>query len=308
MKKSKLIVPAALAVMLLSTAASVTGTVAWFSSNRSLEVSTNDFSVKSIDGNLKVVGSNPINTNAITFSNNSTSGATEIVQIATNYLLTDGSYDHANDQIYRNKYKTGETGPVAVTVGNDEADYARIIGDKHYYFAVYWTFTFTYEGGDGSNTNLYFDPTSVATATQGTAGSSASLHTYIGYRMAFCSTSTKKVWAPFKSTSDTCNYVTTSNNTIVETGTYAAGALLCGQGSSNTAFTSTAADTVQDLASVETASSSAVNCLGQFTSSTTSLAFKCVVWYEGTDPNVVETASMDKVSTTLKFFTRPSSN
>ena len=54
MKKSKLIVPAALAVMLLSTAASVTGTVAWFTANRAVEIGAGKFEVTSTDGSLAV--------------------------------------------------------------------------------------------------------------------------------------------------------------------------------------------------------------------------------------------------------------
>ena len=54
MKKSKLIVPAALAVMLLSTAASVTGTVAWFTANRAVTVDGSEFEVTTTDGNLRV--------------------------------------------------------------------------------------------------------------------------------------------------------------------------------------------------------------------------------------------------------------
>ena len=44
MKKSKIIVPA-LAIITLSTAASITGTVAWFTANRTASVTVGDMAV-----------------------------------------------------------------------------------------------------------------------------------------------------------------------------------------------------------------------------------------------------------------------
>lgn len=54
MKKSKIIVPA-LAVLLLSTAASVTGTVAWFTANRVFEMKAGQFAVVNTKNNLDAI-------------------------------------------------------------------------------------------------------------------------------------------------------------------------------------------------------------------------------------------------------------
>ena len=48
MKKAKILVPA-MGMMLLSTAAAVSGTMAWFSANRAVTVNANDYSVEAVD-------------------------------------------------------------------------------------------------------------------------------------------------------------------------------------------------------------------------------------------------------------------
>ena len=63
MKKSKIIVPA-LGILLLSTAASISGTVAWFTASRTFSTHVNAFSVGSVDGNLSGVCAGVVGTKA----------------------------------------------------------------------------------------------------------------------------------------------------------------------------------------------------------------------------------------------------
>ena len=84
-KKSKIVVPA-LALILLSTAASISGSVAWFTASRSTQVKTGEFTVVRTGDDLAVAltaGAGIDNTIA-----NQTLNAKE------NYNLTDASFDH----------------------------------------------------------------------------------------------------------------------------------------------------------------------------------------------------------------------
>ena len=83
MKKSKIIVPA-LAILVLSTAASITGTVAWFTAQNTFNTQVGEFAVVRTNGDLRVVQTAGIGT--------SKSG--DDIVVASNSKLTDGSFDH----------------------------------------------------------------------------------------------------------------------------------------------------------------------------------------------------------------------
>ena len=53
-KKSKFVILPALATLVLTGVASVTGTVAWFTANRAVTVTGNKFETKILDGDLSV--------------------------------------------------------------------------------------------------------------------------------------------------------------------------------------------------------------------------------------------------------------
>ena len=94
MKKSKIIVPA-LGVLLLSTAASISGTVAWFTASRTFATSVSQFGVGSIDGELTAEVAADIGTKV--------GSAENIIEFAvgsTASILTDGSYDSSAKLVY----------------------------------------------------------------------------------------------------------------------------------------------------------------------------------------------------------------
>ena len=311
MKKSKLIVPAALAVMLLSTAASVTGTVAWFTANKSVQVDTTAFSVKAIDGNLTVTPTANFGTSV---GANATTQIPEI-SIADNSVLTDGSVDHVNSVVYRKKYKGSDT---TNFVDSESENYKRSVTVSNvttdYYFAISWKLQFTYEfsGDAGTAINLYFDPASTATGAKDAAHTSGTIETYKGFRIAFvadtaaAATETDtyiagntKVWAPLQ-VSSKCFYVNSVSQSITENAgaSYASGVVL------DSAMTGAVA------ATADTGASTAINCLGQFTgdgSKKVNICFTCYAWFEGTDENVVNNANatFGNVVTSMKFFIRP---
>ena len=95
MKKSKIIVPA-LGLLLLSTAASVSGTVAWFTANNKYNTTINTFAVVKTNDDLQVelgagVGTS-VDTNAIVLSK-------EISSTTYTSKLTDASFDPTTNKL-----------------------------------------------------------------------------------------------------------------------------------------------------------------------------------------------------------------
>ena len=306
MKKSKLVVPAALAVMLLSTAASVTGTVAWFTANRSVHTQVSSFKVNSVDGNLVLTNTAGIGTSV----------ANNVVSVdTTNATMTDGSVNHADGTVFRQGYKSTDTNKIVVSPTSE--NYYRTVGSNKYYFAVQWNMRFTYTfAGDQTATNLYFDTDtalSKLTVTVGTAQGSATTYyeTHKAFRIAFVYDSANssdgvgstKVWAP-NQTEANCKYITAATNDLTGTA-YSTGLI-----ASNT--------TGALLKSAEYGGSSVSNYLGQFTynaNAASYIQFKCYAWFEGTDPNIKtadvnagELTSMDTVTADMEFFVRPNQN
>ena len=327
MKKSKIIVPAALAIMLLGTAASVSSTVAWFSSNRAVALSTTSLGVKSIDGNLSLEGKNEVGTLL-------GSEYAEITQInfttTRNAVMTDGSVDLSGN-VYRKSYKSTETTNFTVSDKTTEG-YKRAVGDTDYYFAMSWDLKFSYDfAGDATQVNLYLDPSSkiyqLDNQDQEVAWG-ATNSTYKGFRVAFIaanhstlSSNSTKVWAP-EQNENLCGFVNSVNNNFAVVGTndtaipetdpvqYNSDGYHGGSYNQNSAVNLIAKNTTGTVAATaESGAASAPNCLGSFNkeaSGLSTLEFTCFAWFEGTDPNIVTSAQTyyDTLFASIKFFTR----
>ena len=331
MKKSKLIVPAALAIMLLGTAASVSSTVAWFSSNRAVELSTTSLSVKSIDGNLTLEGKNEVGTLL-------GDSYAEISQInfttARHAVMTDGSVDLSGN-VYRKSYKSTETTNFTVSDKTTEG-YKRAVGDTDYYFAMSWDLKFSYDfAGDATQVNLYLDPSSKIYQMDNNqeVAWGASNSTYKGFRVAFIagnhstlSSNSTKVWAP-EQNENLCGFVNSVNNNFAVVGTndtaipetdpvqYNSDGYHGGQYNQPVEQTPVinliAKNTTGTVAATaESGAASAPNCLGSFnkeaSNDPSTLEFTCFAWFEGTDPNIVTSAQtyFDTLFASIKFFTR----
>ena len=90
MKKSKIIVPA-LGIILLTTAASVTGTVAWFTANTVYTATMGEFAVVNTKNNLSCTLGNGVGTVA--------DNENKKVDVSSGYKLTDASLDHTATSI-----------------------------------------------------------------------------------------------------------------------------------------------------------------------------------------------------------------
>ena len=92
MKKSKIIVPA-IAMIAFSTAASIAGSVAWFTASRQVDINAGTYTVVKTTTNLTTKLTGGIGTSA--------SG--NVVSVPTTTLLTDASFDYDNQKIYAPK-------------------------------------------------------------------------------------------------------------------------------------------------------------------------------------------------------------
>lgn len=308
MKKSKIIIPA-LGMLILSTAASVTGTVAWFTTVSSATANITSFAVRKLGGDLDYVVAAGTGTEKVTPSDPKSS----IQLTGDNPALCDASYDHVNNVLYKaNSNATSFSSAGAESVSNwgvEGKDASN--NDIITYYAVTWTYTFTYTfGGAGEAVNLYFDSqaSEITPTTITAAAGSQTEQTYKGFRIAFICGSRKVVWAG-EQASGNCKYIT-SGTTISYPGgvpTYSGAGTYSNVNSDSATGDLLDSTGVAIVAENSNGSAARADYLGQFTTGTGNnvLTVKCVAWYEGTDPNVVNGSEMDRVAASLGFYTRP---
>ena len=210
MKKSKIIVPA-LGLLLLSTAASVSGTVAWFTANRTFNTSAGNFAVVKTSTDLVCVMDGGVGTrvnnngSALIYSDDTielanTAATASVDGVAVE--LTDASFDHDTKNVIlpdADGVKVKATdGIVSITDGSfaaktTRATYTTSAADVHdtthtVYSALTWTMDFqvSYTAA-GSNSGLFFNLTNTKfTLPNGDAfGATDAGH---GFRLAFIPT------------------------------------------------------------------------------------------------------------------------
>ena len=303
MKKSKIILPA-LGMLLLSTAASVTGTVAWFTTVSTASANLTSFAIRKLGGELGLTIKTA--TDGSQYGTGTTKSGESIILNGDDPALCDASYDHVTQQ----KIYKANSAATAFSTLAAESNWVVNGDDQVTYYAVSWTLEFTYTfGGDSSNVNLYFDLDAAnLTGTQVTAGTVANKETWKGFRIAFICGARTLVWAGGHASSEAASLVFQSGATRSTTTAYtnpnsssAAGTLITGFGTSGTCAAALHAPT-DDLASAARA-----DYIGAFVkgaTDSTTLSVKCIAWYEGNDENVVNGARMDQVAATMAFYTR----
>ncbi len=296
MKKSKVIIPS-LGLLLLSTAASVTGTVAWFTSTRMVQISTDTFEIKKSDGNLDISLTAGVGTTV--------SGTT--VSIRSGAALMDYSYNPTTLRTWKqstvgNYYLVGDATEHQKTEASDPASAWKINATS--YAAVSWKATLSYTfGADETPVDLFLDTQVLAAAlTAGTANPEGH-QTFKGFRMAFIldnNTSATAVWAPNRVSSEAANVKCVTGETTTSTLSDLSVNVLY-QNNDGTAD----ATAMQPATDKTTGHTTREDYLAQFTTSVTSHDVYCVVWYEGTDPEVTDEdieARLDKVAATIGFY------
>ena len=208
MKKSKVIIPA-MALLLFSTAASVTGTVAWFSSTRAFSTSANTFTVKEVEGGLNAVVAGGVATTAYAEDDSTAvdyASTAKKIKSNTNCYLTHGSFnpdistgnaskrqawiidrEPASDAAYYTSKGTLAEAEDTSDATHNWIDYTDTTtgSNAFYYVAFSWTIKFSYEfNAEAEDVGLYFDyGASKLTVTPGSESSAYS--TALGFRIAF---------------------------------------------------------------------------------------------------------------------------
>ena len=218
MKKSKIIIPA-LGILLLSTAASISGTVAWFTASRTFATNVSEFGVGSIDGELKATVAAGIGTKV--GANDST---IEFAVGSTASILTDASYDSSAKLVYTDdalvtEENNGVNNNAFHLVGTDGTRTAANLkagtkNDNDYYYAVTWTITLKYEGAaTDANVHMLFDSgASSITVDSSSSGSAKHLEVGNGIRFNFEYNNASKInYAPLRATSGVKNVKATND-------------------------------------------------------------------------------------------------
>jgi hypothetical protein len=299
-KKSKIIVPA-LALITTTTAASVTGTVAWFSANRAATVTASQFQATDSEGNLQVLAKKGVGTT----STATTAGTTSAVTV--DGLLTHGSYNAAGSG------KT--TGELYVANISEHTS----TGDSD--TATYEVTGYTSMGDISGNTGTTITPSSYPWMAGQTADSTPKKIWYavswtidISLASEGNELATKMVFVNF-------NKTTFENSADVNQGFRVAlmdGAhtyIIGNDGQTNHVTGTTTSDVaawkpyhqfaenytaVQDNAS-KSASEVVGNGFLFELSGTTAKTVTCVAWYEGEDTNVVSSTSNTFVASSLEL-------
>ncbi len=308
MKKSKIIIPA-LGVLVLSTAASITGTVAWFTANRAATVTVGDMAVVKTDGALaKIVEAGAGTTTTGSQEINAVSGA----------KITDVSFNPATKQLYG---KANGNATAFRTIG-DTDDYLTTTDSGHpykinasNYYAFTWKVTLRYTwGADETPVNVFFDiaGSSMTKSKQEGAGEAADNATAKGFRIAMIASRTI-VYAGLESAAELKSVISSSaddeygdtgltnvNFSYFASDKYAKGDTTAGSATTNPSPISNFAKALDG----ESGQTSRADYLGQITHSgaTDDLVIYCVAWYEGTDQYVVDGKELQKVQSTLAFY------
>ena len=319
-KKSAVVIPA-LARIAVTAAASVSGTVAWFTANRSVTVNGSNFNAVAQDGDLSIELGNVLV--GVVADGNS-------VKMADKTSLTDASYDPKSSKLYtkilgenenNETVVTGyedlgiatETGGVGGTQSNHKWSYVNGSDPNQttVYYGVSWTWKFTYVfKSDANDMGLFFnikdstigitnkDSDEDKKNRNGTEYASTN-EVGKGFRLARQAekdTNNKNehqtiVWAPQGGENSHVTGTAIANKEAFDTGIFHT-------------VKEIGASTATDLDTDYNANNNGYCFLGRLTSTAADISVKCTAWFEGTDHNVVNDALNQVVTTTQRFYVR----
>ena len=284
MKKSRVIIPA-LAMIAFSVAASIAGTVAWFTASRTAQISAGTYAVVKTSADLECVVANGVGTTA--------DNTTKTVDLSGN-KLTDGSFNHKTNNIYTPD-STGKTFAPApkneISLSNENL--ATLLergetGGKKIYTAVTFDLTFTVSFGSiNADVGLFLD-NSAATKTSFKVSDDATPKTATGFRMAFVQKTAPSadsvinpvVLADLQEASG-CKYIAGLTDTTLSGTSY---------GTSDRLIDSAYEAALPTEATPRSEALARPDCLGMFKfaeGTRVSLSYTVVAWFEGTDANVI---------------------
>ena len=313
MKKSKIIIPA-LAMIAFSTAASISGAVAWFTASRQASINAGTYAVVKTNADLGCTVATGVGTLVATNPDNNGTRVIALNNATKSNKLTDGSFNHTDGKFYAPDSAGAHLDPnksgFTLSDANLEDKLTRVEladGSGTIYTAVTWNVTFTVNfGAVPGNIGLFLDTANSRYVPAGSPTPAAT--TAKGFRMAFVPSATSttavtKVYAPLQTTAK-CKYVPELADSGM-TGTPYTGNVLI------------SSDTVTALAQEgsvlpehdidETTGVARADYFGKFVydeGEIVTLSYTVVCWFEGTDEEIVNRASSDdyqSVISTLSF-------
>ena len=300
LKKSAVVIPA-LARIAVTAAASVSGTVAWFTAAKTVTATAGSFQASYNDGNLSVtasswmattnkLGSGSLNQTILSIPTKPTKG--KDVTVTEGVTFTDASYDLATDTLYSDKVKDDGTDPNEFESKGTSAEKNNqwvIDAANKVVYGVVWDYTFTYKfGADIANKyDLMFSPSK--------SSLTASTDTGAGLRIAL-------VGKDFDNGTNTNAVVFANENYDTDAKQH-----ISGENGSKTDYSSLYIVSGSSDVDLDDAVShkGKQGYLGTFVPTAANedvtMDVRVVAWFEGTDNHVVSTQTLSEVSATLGF-------
>lgn len=306
-KKSKFVILPALATLVLTSVATVTGTAAWFTASRTATVTASHFESTSQSASMTVSTTPLVGTKDGT-ADSTTANST--ASITVDGKITHGSYDAQagnsghlyvanvddNEQVTSYvDYGTLDTAKnnSAQNTKDEHSKWAAEVGDNKSWYAVAWEMTFQMKDSSSLNKNALFIDYKLTEFEDLNNGD-----TIQGLRIAFMTTNyvrvvggletgekhVKKAWT--KSDSDTEESLKTL------TGGFGTGI-----------YHKHNSDIAKAIDANTTTLSQHDGYLGEF-GTNNELTVTAVAWFEGEDLSIVKDKAMSKVKASLSFYSR----
>ena len=280
MKKSRVIIPA-LAMIAFSVAASIAGTVAWFTASRTAQINAGTYAVVKTSAELKCALADGVGTTV----------SDQTVSLNGNYL-TDGSFNHKTGNIYTPNSAGDALDTEKGEIPLSDSDLATKLERgttgtpaKTIYTAVTFDMSFTVSfGALEGDVGLYLDTTKSKFEVVG----GAAAVTATGFRMAIIPNGTAPTGSETRATvfADLqtfakCHYIAGQSDTFLTGTPYTA--------SDKDLIDSAYSEALPTSATERSAATSRQDYLGFFKyakSTQVTLNYKVVAWFEGTDEHI----------------------
>ena len=311
MNKTKVIIPA-LAMIGLSAVASVTGTVAWFTAQRTGQLTTGNFAVTKTDGDLLL----DVDAGIGTVASKADEGDTyeTVINAKTSTKTTDASFNLSSRLLYSNVEGSDNSfvalGDADTYKGTTETAYQY---SSTIYYAYTWKVNLTLQDPTAySKMNVFFDYNGSTMTASKQSGSGEVNGTSAGFRIAILNDSTTKgiVFSKLQNAENfACVTGAAASSTYgnAATNTFTNDFVYFGKdkaGFANSASQETVSSGyahAQDAAA-GTDQTTRLDYLGTMQTGSTTMTLTCIAWYEGTDPNVVNGKDLEQVSSLVKFY------
>ena len=319
-KKKLGVLVSSLALVAVTAMAGVTGTAAWFTANRVATATTSSFTAYAPNSMLKIQATAGQGTTTTDNTDASQATSESTVNVTSNDVqnyLRDASFDATTGTLYRanvdDSYSSATNSATSATVKSysvvsdyDTGSSVKVGSETHkLYYAVSWTFKFTYANPNTNGSVLFFDLTSAF--ANGNAEGKTLSGIEQGFRIAFnfgSDYSDYLVWA----NGDVKTYVsaTTYNggNTPGAYGEY----VNTGDTGDLIHFVKTDSTYQKQDDGLKLADAQKKKeYLGEFTTSATSFDVKCTAWFEGSDTTNVVTgkaSQIEAIKANMKFYVR----